>query len=151
MSLVCVTPSPIAGSLSPPPSKSAAHRALIAAALAGGGTVRGLQMSEDIAATLRALRSLGAEASLTGDTAVLRQGAVPAEAVVDCGESGSTLRFMIPLFLAKGIPAVFTGGGRLPQRPLGLYSELLPAHGARLTRLSSAPADFLPQIGRAHV
>ena len=144
MSLVCVTPSPIAGSLSPPPSKSAAHRALIAAALAGGGTVRGLQMSEDIAATLRALRSLGAEASLTGDTAVLRQGAVPAEAVVDCGESGSTLRFMIPLFLAKGIPAVFTGGGRLPQRPLGMYSELLPAHGARLTRLSSAPADFLP-------
>ena len=48
---------------------------------------------------------------------------------LDCGESGSTLRFLIPIAAALGIPAVFTGHGRLPDRPIGIYTELLPQHG----------------------
>lgn len=125
---------PVGGLITPPPSKSAAHRALLCAALAGGGTVRGITDSEDMQATLRALPALGALPAAEGETvtfsptAPLSGGPV----TVDCGESGSTLRFLIPLFAAKGIPAVFTGRGRLPERPLGVYADCLPGHGVTL-------------------
>ena len=100
MSLAVISPSVIRGTLTPPPSKSAAHRALLCAALAGGGTVRGITDSEDMQATLRALPALGALPAAEGETvtfsptAPLSGGPV----TVDCGESGSTLRFLIPLF-----------------------------------------------------
>ncbi|HIW73134.1 MAG TPA: 3-phosphoshikimate 1-carboxyvinyltransferase [Firmicutes bacterium] len=131
---VRVSPSGIRGRLSPPPSKSAAHRALLCAALAGGGEVRGVLDSQDMQATVGALPALGALPSWKGETVALAPAAPPpgAPAVVDCGESGSTLRFLIPLFAAKGLPAVFTGRGRLPERPLGVYGDCLPPHGVAL-------------------
>ncbi len=133
---VRVSPSKIQGEIAPPPSKSAAHRALLCAALAGGGEVRGVLESEDMRATVGALPALGAQPAWTGETVALSPSALPAPSggavTVDCGESGSTLRFLIPLFAAKGVPAVFTGRGRLPERPLGVYAGCLPPHGVTL-------------------
>lgn len=116
-----------------PPSKSAAHRAMIAAALAGGGRVEGLAWSEDIAATLDGLKALGAELIEQDGARVVCPVSVADAPTVDCRESGSTLRFLLPLFGAKSIPATITGQGRLPKRPLGVYADCLPAHGMTLS------------------
>ena len=142
MSLAVISPSIIRGTLTPPPSKSAAHRLLIAAALAGEGRVRGLSLSADMEATLRAVRGLGVSVRLEGDAACFAPASAPSSPSplkVDCGESGSTLRFLIPLYAARGIPAVFTGHGRLPERPLGVYADCLPPHGVTLSAASGLP------------
>lgn len=144
MAVAVITPGPLRGTLTPPPSKSAAHRLLLAAALSRApAAVRGIQLSADIQATLRGLAGLGSVYSLDGDTVRFAAGtsgapsAAPVE--VDCGESGSTLRFLIPVYAALGLPARFTGCGRLPERPLGLYASLLPAHGAALGSAGGLP------------
>ena len=142
MFLAIISPSVIRGTLTPPPSKSAAHRLLIAAALAGEGRVRGLSLSADMEATLRAVRGLGVSVRLDGDAACFAPAppsSSPSPLPVDCGESGSTLRFLIPLYAARGIPAVFTGHGRLPERPLGVYADCLPPHGVTLSAASGLP------------
>ena len=142
MSLAVISPSVIRGTLTPPPSKSAAHRLLIAAALAGEGRVRGLSLSADMEATLRAVRGLGVSVRLDGDAACFAPAppsSSPSPLPVDCGESGSTLRFLIPLYAVRGIPAVFTGHGRLPERPLGVYADCLPPHGVTLSAASGLP------------
>ena len=142
MSLAVISPAVIRGTLTPPPSKSAAHRLLIAAALAGEGRVRGLSLSADMEATLRAVRGLGVSVRLDGDAACFAPAppsSSPSPPPVDCGESGSTLRFLIPLYAARGIPAVFTGHGRLPERPLGVYADCLPPHGVTLSAASGLP------------
>ena len=119
MSRVRFSPSVLRGRVEVPLSKSEAHRAMIGAFLAGQADPlpAGEAVSKDLAATRSALAALGT-ALERGETAR-----------VDCGESGSTLRFLIPVAAALGVPAVFTGRGRLPQRPLGPYLSLLPEHG----------------------
>lgn len=134
-----IGPAAVAGQLKIPPSKSAAHRALIAAALSGGGRVQGILPSEDMHATCRALSALGVDCRVEAGTATLTRRSVPCTPVtVDCGESGSTVRFMIPIFAALGITATFVGRGRLPERPLSVYTDLLPQHGV------SVQGDHLP-------
>lgn len=139
MSDVVITPHMLGGTVAPPPSKSAAHRAVICAALARGESrVTPYVSSQDIDATMAAMRALGAEISITEDGKALcvcgdRIFSVK-KAEVPCGESGSTLRFLIPLAAVGGVEAVFTGQGRLPERPLGPYFKLLPAHGCRCER-----------------
>jgi 3-phosphoshikimate 1-carboxyvinyltransferase len=133
MCIARISSSAITGQITPPPSKSVAHRALIGAALSGGGTICGFMLSADMHATLDAISSLGIQSDISGDTVTLTRGEYPSEQpVVDCGESGSTLRFLIPVFAALGIPATFIGHGRLPERPLGVYADCLPAHGVTL-------------------
>lgn len=132
MSTAIVSPSRLTGTVQAPPSKSAAHRALICAALSRGVCqIENLSYSQDVQATLRAVQALGIHARLENGAAHLQpqEESVDAPVCVDCGESGSTLRFFIPIFAALGIPAVFTGQGRLPQRPIGIYLDLLPQHG----------------------
>ena len=93
-------------------------------------------------ATLRAVRGLGVSVRLDGDAACFAPAppsSSPSPLPVDCGESGSTLRFLIPLYAARGIPAVFTGHGRLPERPLGVYADCLPPHGVTLSAASGLP------------
>lgn len=133
MRRICLRPARAFGRAAAPPSKSVAHRALIAAALSGGGCVRGITDSQDMAATLRCLSAMGSRFLRQGQSVrffPLAQG----DGRADCGESGSTLRFLMPVFAALGKDAVFTGSGRLPSRPLGVYDECLPAHGVSLTR-----------------
>lgn len=136
MRVVKISPAEISGRAAAPPSKSAAHRALICAALAGGGTVRGVIPSDDMRATLGAVEGLGVRAEYSGDTVTFKPLPVSESRdgvrVVDCRESGSTLRFLIPVYAALGIECRFVGRGRLPQRPLGVYADCLPAHGVVL-------------------
>lgn len=106
-----ITPRPLAGTVTPPPSKSLTHRLLIADALTGNQSIlHHLADSRDIQATRRCLQALF---SPSDDLPRL-----------DCGESGSTLRFLLPLALVLRGSAVFTGQGRLLDRPLGPYESI---------------------------
>ena len=129
---VTIAPSHISGTLSAPPSKSMAHRALICAALAEGEShITNLSGSEDISATCRALTLLGAKFTPEGENGVCVTGTggqiTAPEVPVDCGESGSTLRFLIPVFARCGKPVTFTGHGRLMERPQTVYAGLFKA------------------------
>lgn len=113
-----ITPAPLRGSVTPPPSKSQAHRCLIAAALAGPGSViHNIADSQDIQATRRCMAELKTEG-----TALPR---------LDCGESGSTLRFLLPIALALRGGGIFTGHGRLMERPQKPYFDLFAEKGIR--------------------
>ena len=129
---VSIKPGLCTGSVSAPPSKSCAHRMLICAALAQGESrIKGLSRSEDMLATLDCIAALGARASLSGDTAVITGGkaAADGEAVFPCRESGSTLRFMIPIAAACCGSARFSGTKRLYERGVGIYEELFAQKG----------------------
>lgn len=125
-----IQPSKLAGTMQVPPSKSMAHRLLICAALAGGtSVVQNLSNSVDISATTQALMQLGAQittvqnapsAAITGTGGHF---SLP-RAAVNCQESGSTLRLLIPLFSLLGQPVQFTGAKRLFQRPHSVYAEI---------------------------
>lgn len=131
-----ITPAKLRGTVTPPPSKSQAHRLIIAAALAAGeSTITGLGDSQDITATRRCLAALGARIDDLPSEAVRIHGlgnafieAGPAP-VLDCGESGSTLRFLIPVALLVNGEAAFTGHGRLMERPLKPYEDLFREKG----------------------
>ena len=134
------------GTISLPPSKSAAHRALISAALSGGRSlVFPVDHSKDMEATLTAVRVLGRNVHFDKENqcVLFQAGSDFAEnEELDCLESGSTLRFFIPIAAAFGGTWRFCGSGRLPQRPLGVYEKLLPNHGVTFQPLS--PPNFLP-------
>ena len=125
------------GTAAAPPSKSMAHRMLICAALAEGKSlVRPIETSEDILATSDGLRALGARIEAEGD-GLRVAGCRPAEAkesVIPCRESGSTLRFLLPLCLLNGRAMKLTGSGRLMSRPLDVYESLCAEKGFRLER-----------------
>lgn len=122
------------GSVSAPPSKSMGHRLLISAALAEGESViRGIATeSEDMKATIACLRALGAVCTVTGDTVYVRgvdvRRAHPTEALF-CNESGSTLRFLIPIALLSGSNVMFSGAERLFSRPMTVYEALASERG----------------------
>lgn len=128
---VRISPSVLRGHVEIPASKSCAHRAIICAALADGTSViTGVSMSKDIEATISSMKALGASFTVDGSTVTVTGISSPAEnAVIDCNESGSTLRFIMPVAAALGTDAEFTGRGRLPQRPIDIYKRELSQHG----------------------
>ena len=121
------------GSVDAIPAKAAAHRAFIAAALSGRQVdirLGDAEVSQDIAATLRCLEQLGARIVSRGDGVWRSSPApLPPEPLLDCGESGSTLRFLLPVAAALGVDVCFTGAGRLPERPLSDLIRAMKAHG----------------------
>ena len=129
-----VAPGPRTGAVQIPASKSQAHRMLICAALSKAPSRLVLDgFSADIEATVQCLEALGAQ--LTQETAgllIAPIGARPANAKLDVGESGSTLRFLLPVLGALGIRAEIQMHGRLPERPLSPLWEVLEAHGMQL-------------------
>ena len=133
---VTLSPGPVSGTLTAIPSKSAAHRLLIAAALADHPTrVVFPKSSQDIDATLRCLAGLGAgvDRDPGGVTVTPIDRSRPVgPCVLDCGESGSTLRFLAPVAGALGAKAVFRLAGRLAQRPMEPLAGELAAHGCVL-------------------
>ncbi len=139
--VVTIKPQKIKGEVSVPPSKSVAHRLVIAAALSKGTSkVENLSFSKDITATVNAMRSLGAQIDISGNTAIIKGIENPPEkAVIDCCESGSTLRFLIPVVCALGVQATFLGQGKLPQRPITPYLDELPKHGAKFDYQGTMP------------
>ena len=123
------------GIVSAPSSKSQAHRLLICAALGARPVTVGIRgLSKDILATADCLAALGAGIRISENQLSVR----PIETVPDglcrlpCGESGSTLRFLLPAVGALGAKAVFHRKGRLAQRPLAPLDEELAAHGMTL-------------------
>lgn len=132
MSTVHYRPSVISGAVAAPPSKSAGHRSLICAALSDAPvTVTGCGISDDITATERVLCALGAQIERSGTTVRITPiSNIPDKAVLDCGESGSTARFIIPIAAALGAKNVtVTGRGRLPSRPFEILCRLLRRRG----------------------
>ncbi len=117
---VKITPSRLEGTVEAISSKSDAHRILIAAALSDKKTVIHCNSdSEDIKATVGCLEALGAKITRDGDViTVIPVGNSGKKAVLDCRESGSTLRFLLPVAAALEKDAVITGSGRLPSRPI---------------------------------
>lgn len=132
-----IRPVPLHGAVTPPPSKSQAHRLILCAALAEGRSIiRNLAFSQDIRATLGCVSALGASwteqesgvIAVDGIGGREFTGALPH---LDCGESGSTLRFLIPIALAVAGGAEFTGRGRLMQRPQKPYFDLFDQMGIK--------------------
>lgn len=128
---ITIEPKPLEGTLRIPSSKSMTHRELIAAALAEGETkVTGVTWSQDIEATVRILSLFGAEITKEeteeGITVTIDGGLKKQKEILtaDAGESGSTLRFLIPLGLLSGNHVIYTGRGRLSERPLTPYYEI---------------------------
>lgn len=137
------------GNITVPPSKSAAHRALLCAALSKGKTtVFNISESKDMEAMLNAVRALGASAvydrekkSVLFEAGPLRCGE---GTEINCLESGNTLRFIVPVAAALGGEWLFTGGGRLPERPMSVYQELFPRHGVEYQPCCKDPTKNLP-------
>ena len=148
---IAVRPGPLRGRVEIPASKSVAHRAMIAAALADRPTQIVLNaVNDDLTATAACLSALGAACERTdfgyrivpaaqeknacgaaenasGATDLCEIASFP---TLDCGESGSTLRFLLPVAAALGREARFVGHGRLPERPHDVLLDAMAAHGA---------------------
>lgn len=129
MSIVEIKNSILNGNVTIPPSKSAAHRALICSYLAGGGSVSPIIDSNDMRATVGVIDALKNN-----------------EDVMNCIESGSTLRFMIPVVASLGRSATFIGEGRLPERPIGEYLDILPKHNVKVDSNGYLPMTIDGQL-----
>ena len=130
------------GGVTPPPSKSQAHRLLICAALAVEPcSIVCNSVNDDIMATMRCLNALGADITYTSGLFDVKPISLVKGGTLDCGESGSTLRFLMSVAAVLGADATFTGAGKLPQRPMGALTDVLAAHGMGFVRHS---ADELP-------
>ena len=134
-----IDPRRLSGTVTPPASKSMAHRLIIAAALSGGvSTIHNVSTSKDIETTLRCMAAMGAGVEQTDHRTLRIHGlghSVPQRCDAaqlphfDCGESGSTLRFLIPIALAVTGGGGFTGQGRLMERPQQPYFDLFRENG----------------------
>ena len=130
---VKIKPSTCSGSITIPPSKSMAHRAIICASLTNGHSViSNVDYSQDILATIQGMRKLGALIKQDGHTLHI-DGICDFQHIKDthihCKESGSTLRFFIPIFSLCNQPITFSGEGRLMQRPQKVYEEIFQKQG----------------------
>lgn len=123
-----ITPTKLTGYIMSPPSKSVAHRAIICASLtAGTSKINNIAYSDDIYATIEGMKALGATIRTNDDqleiTGIFHPDALTPKqpALIDCKESGSTLRFLIPIAVALEKAATFIGEGQLKNRPLTPY------------------------------
>lgn len=130
-----ITPSRLKGRLTVPSSKSISHRALICAALCDGTSViKNTLECDDTEATINALTALGATIAVNGaEITVNGIKNAPQNAEIDCNESGSTLRFIMPIAAAFGVNASFSGKGKLPSRPITEYFTELSKNGIIFT------------------
>ena len=133
------------GCVTPPPSKSQAHRLLICAALGSSPcTIACSSVNDDITATARCLNALGADIKYNDGVFSVIPIKVEKGGTLDCGESGSTLRFLLSVAAALGADATFTGGGKLPTRPMGALCTALEEHG--VTFIKQLPELELPLV-----
>lgn len=138
---IVISPQPLRGNITAMPSKSHAHRALLCAALADDvSTLQLARLSDDMVVTMNCLRALGADIRWSDGICTVQPIAHHPSVVptIDCGESGSTARFLLPVVAALGYPAEFVGRGRLPERPLQPLVDRLRDGGATIS------ADHLP-------
>lgn len=133
---ITIYPGKLMGTVAAIPSKSQAHRLLICAALADKPTaIHCPETNQDIEATAECLNAIGASIQRTPDGYIVHPlEFIPESAEIDCRESGSTLRFMLPVVCALGISTTIHMAGRLPYRPLSPMWEELERMGCRLFR-----------------
>ena len=120
-------PCKLYGKISAPPSKSMAHRYLIGAALSGQNClISGVDYSEDILSSIDCLRALGTNINIQNDTVSINSDnfMLTENPILECRESGSTLRFFIPLALCLGREVTLNGSTRLFERPLDVYEDI---------------------------
>lgn len=145
MNKIRVYPGSLNGTLSMPPSKSAAHRAIICASLAKGKSIiQPVELSNDIKATIDCMKQLGAKIDIEKNVLKISGTDIfsAKNILLDCGESGSTLRFLIPVAAAGGISVQFTGHGKLPERPIGVFTDCLPKHGTECITQGGLPLQI---------
>ncbi len=135
--IVKISPSTAFGQIKSPPSKSMAHRLLICGALSKESVISGVDFSKDIEATLGCLKALGANISIMDDTVTI--GGIdinnpPANNKMFCNESGSTLRFLIPICLLFGNYFNLSGTKRLMERSLSVYEDICESQGISFTK-----------------
>lgn len=123
---VIITPNRLIGDVIIPPSKSLSHRAIIAASLADGvSKISNIMYSNDIIATINAMRALGASIEEYEDYLIIKGSKVKrVNDVIDANESGSTIRFMIPIALTINEPITFVGKNNLVKRPLDTFFNI---------------------------
>lgn len=137
MDMVNIKPAMLEGEVRIPPSKSIAHRAVIAAFLSRGKcSIENIDLSDDISATVGCIKAMGAKCRYDKRNRVLeisceKLKSTSRRITLDCGESGSTLRFFIPIALALGFKCNFTGRGRLMKRPMEPYMKVFEEKGIR--------------------
>lgn len=139
--VVTINKSTAFGRVQAPPSKSMAHRYLICGALSPESKIKGVGFSEDIKATLSCLESLGANVTISGDTARIGGIDINKEIKSDklfCNESGSTLRFLIPLCLLFDKKITLSGTKRLMERSLSVYADICKATGLEFNQNADA-------------
>lgn len=127
MTAVKITPTKLKGKVQVPPSKSLAHRAIICASLAKGiSRIDNIEYSKDIQATIKAMQSLGTKIEEYKDYLIIDGTSTFTKnnSDIDCEESGSTLRFMIPISIVEENKVHFTGRGNLGKRPLDTFYEI---------------------------
>lgn len=146
MTVKC-TSSVLSGTIKAISSKSHAHRVLICAALSQNKTkIYCNVMSKDIAATIDCLKSMGTEIFVDGDTITVIPKEFNKKSDIDCNESGSTLRFLMPVVSALGIDATITGHGRLPQRPISPLKEEMEKKGVTFHTGNDFPLRLTGQL-----
>ncbi|MEW8955241.1 3-phosphoshikimate 1-carboxyvinyltransferase [Clostridium sp.] len=127
MNLLKINPRLLNGEVNIPPSKSMAHRAIICASLSNGfSTIENIDLSDDIIATIEGMKSMGAIINIK-DKTVMIQGINTFEKkdiTIDCNESGSTLRFLVPISIINENKVRFIGKGNLGKRPLKTYYDI---------------------------
>lgn len=132
-----IEPNKLKGKINIPPSKSISHRGIISAALSiGESNIYNVIFSDDIMATCHAMENLGAEIERLGHNSLKIKGKFPIKLknkIIDCKESGSTLRFLIPISLLSGEKVIFTGRGKLVSRPLDTYYKIFDKQGINYT------------------
>lgn len=141
---VTITPHKLEGEVIIPPSKSLSHRAIIGAALACGTSyISNVMFSKDILATIDAVRAIGATVNVF-DSAIEvigKGGVYRNSSIIDANESGSTIRFMIPIALVSSEPIKFVGKNNLCNRPLDIFYEIFDKQGIKY---SHAKGAYLP-------
>lgn len=153
MNNIIIKPHKLIGKVSIPPSKSMAHRLIICACLAKGKcTIENISYSEDILATIYGMRALGAKITIFKDCLEIdgenfyfhKQTQIDRR--IECNESGSTLRFLIPLSILLNNKVSFTGKGKLPRRPLEVYYKIFDEQ--KLKYKINSSEDFLELQGK---
>ena len=140
--IVTIEKSTAFGEITAPPSKSMAHRYLICGANTTKSVIENVDFSEDIKATINCLKALGTEVSIDGNTVTI--GGMSGESKIKgklyCGESGSTLRFLIPFCMLRDEEIVLEGTKRLFERSLSVYEEMCKTQGIKFEKAETSVA-----------
>jgi len=139
---VKIIPESLNGRVKIPPSKSLSHRAIIAASLGNGvSVIENVVLSQDIKSTIEGMKTLGADIEINENTLRIK-GRYPLKPIsdkIDCKESGSTLRFLIPLALLTNKEITFHGSGGLVSRPINSYVEILNSQSIKYKYYNELP------------